>query len=332
MTHTDVFNDLPQVKLAGYSPLMPLEKLGRRLGNINLIMKRDDLGPVGAGGNKLRKLEFSIGNALQSGADTLITFGAIQSNHARLTAAAAAKCGLGCELILSKKVQRQGVHYEQSGNVTLNKLLGANCHIIEPETDALAYSETVIQALLSAGRRPYVIPFGGSDGYGAIGYVECMKELIVDTEAQQQKLKAVVHASGSGGTQAGLLAGASVVGSSVEIIGVSVLHPADVLGDIVEGITKEACNLLDIPAPGKDAIHIEDQFIAGGYGVVNDEVRATIELVARTEGVILDPVYTAKAFSGLVALARQGYFSPGDTVAFLHTGGLPGVFAYADTL
>lgn len=330
MTYHDIYNGLPRIALAGHAPLIPLEKLGRRLGGIKLFMKRDDLGPIGAGGNKLRKLEFSVGNALQRGADTLITFGAIQSNHARLTAAVAAKSGLGCELILSRKVQRHGPHYEQGGNVTLNKLLGANCHVIDADMDALAYSDALVKQLVGAGRRPYVIPFGGSDGYGAVGYADCIKELIADTKSRNLELKTVVHASGSGGTQAGLIVGAAAFDSPMEIIGVSVLYTADVLSGIVEDITKQACDLIGLPMPCKDAIQVDDRFIGGGYGVLGDPVRETIEMVAREEGIILDPVYTAKAFSGLVSLARQGRFSAGETVVFLHTGGLPGVFAYAD--
>lgn len=325
---TDSPPELARLALAGPSPLMRLERLGRELG-INLYIKRDDLGAIGGGGNKLRKLEYSVALALADGCDTLITFGALQSNHARLSAAVAARQGLRCELILNRKVPRATVHYEQSGNLALDRIFGAQLHVLAADYDPLAFCATRMQALKAEGRKPYVVPFGGSDALGAIGYAECVTELVSQAADAGITIDRLYHGSGSGGTQAGLLLGAQRHDAAFSIQGISVLNNQAALTTIVQGILEQARQRLTL-SPSTASIDIDDQYVGPGYGIPDARTHEAIELMARTEGVVLDPVYTGKAFAGLLGHVRQKRIASGETVVFLHTGGLPGVFAYAD--
>lgn len=312
------------------SPLVEHKSLGERLGGIRLFIKRDDIATIGGGGNKLRKLEFAVGKAQQEGADTLVTFGALQSNHARLTAAVAAKLGMRCELILSKRVPRSGMLYENNGNVLLTRLFGANIHILSAEADPLEWCGRHVESLRREGRKPYVIPFGGSDCLGALGMAHCAFEFLDQLSKQNAKPDHVVVASGSGGTQAGLLAGLHAAGSDAHVHGISVLHPAEKLCGIVSSIAAEACKAMGDKPFDASKVQVDDRFVGAGYGIPYDRVLDTIRMLAGTEGVLLDPVYTGKAFAGLRGLAEEGKFAPGETVVFVHTGGLPGLFAYSD--
>lgn len=320
---------LARLSLAGPSPLIRLERLGRELGGINLYMKRDDLGGIGGGGNKLRKLEYSVAQAQAEGCDTLITFGALQSNHARLSAAVAARQGLRCELILNRKVPRATVHYEQGGNLALNRIFGAALHILAADDDPLAFCEARVQALKAEGQKPYVIPFGGSDALGAIGYAECVTELIDQAADAGITVDRLYHGSGSGGTQAGLLLGVQRHAATFEVQGISVLNNKEALANIIQGILAQAQERLALPAVATRA-QVDDQYVGPGYGIPDARTHEAIELMARTEGVVLDPVYTGKAFAGLLDHVRDKRVAVGETIVFLHTGGLPGVFAYAD--
>lgn len=320
---------LPRVPLRGdASPLVKLSKLGEELGHPNLYMKRDDLGFIGGGGNKLRKLEYILGKATEDQCDTLITFGALQSNHARLTAAAAARLGLECHLVLAKRVPRKDEHYESSGNVLLDRLLGARLHILDEAEDSLAHGQALAAEFRQAGRRPYIVPFGGSDALGAIGYASVVDEIVDQLGREQVGQVHVFHASGSGGTQAGLMLGAHRASRPVQVRGISVLSRRDVLADKVSELVQEGARMLSLDAPLPMPI-IDDQFIGSGYGIPNADVVDTLSLVARTEGVFLDPVYTGKAFSGLIAALRSGAVPREESVVFVHTGGMPGLFAYA---
>ncbi|MFA5520226.1 MAG: D-cysteine desulfhydrase family protein [Castellaniella sp.] len=328
--HT-LYQSLPRVKLLAPTPLAALPNLGRHLGGIKLYVKRDDIGLLGGGGNKLRKLELLAAQA--QGCDTLITFGALQSNHARLTAAVAAHLGMACHLVLNCKVARQGPHYETSGNQALNRLLGAHCHRLAAEEDPLAFAAALRDRLESQGRRVATIAFGGSDAYGSLGYVRCIEELAEQAEEQGIRIDHLVHASGSGGTQAGLVLGAHLQQAAFRIEGISVLHNAADLAAMVRGLVYEAAAVLALDGEKAAAgIQVDDGFVGRGYGLADDKVYAAMALAARREGLLLDPVYTGKAFAGLVARARQGRYRAGDTVVFLHTGGLPGIFAYADEI
>jgi D-cysteine desulfhydrase family pyridoxal phosphate-dependent enzyme len=324
--------DLPRLALldSAPTPLVELRTLGAPLGSVRILVKRDDLGGIGAGGNKLRKLQYAVGAAHAEGADTLLTFGALQSNHARLTAAVAASCGMECELFLSRRVPRRDPAYESSGNLLLARLFGATVHEIAPEADAVALAAARVDALRASGRRPWVIPFGGSDATGALGYVDCATELVAQCGALGLGgPDHVIVASGSGGTQAGLVAGFHAAGTATRVHGVSVLHPAAALAAIVRRLAAETCARLGHGAPPDAQTEVDDRFVGAGYGVPTDAAQQAIRRLARAEGIVLDPVYTGKAFAGLLALAASGRFAPGATVVFVHTGGLPGVFAYA---
>ncbi|MEI2416969.1 D-cysteine desulfhydrase family protein [Orrella sp. JC864] len=327
------YRALARVPLLDRTPFIRLERLGAALGGINLYIKRDDMGALGGGGNKLRKLEFLLPPAIEQGCDTLITFGALQSNHARLTAAAAARFGMKCHLILNRKVPRTGPHYEAGGNLVLDTLFGAQLHVLPGEDDPLAYCERLKGELAAQGRKPWVIPFGGTDALGAMGHVACIEEIMDQAREQGVDIDYLVHASGSGGTQAGLLLGALVHGAEFPILGVSVLHPAQQLHTLVSNVLADAAALLDTPLTGRMRVpKVDDRYIGRGYGLMHDTTRQALSLAAATEGILLDPVYTGKAFAGLVGRVREGDFRKGDTVVFLHTGGIPGIFAYSDEL
>lgn len=333
MINHAAYQALPRVALLSPTPLLPLPTLGAFLGGIQLYVKRDDLGAIGGGGNKLRKLELLVAQAQRDGADTLITFGALQSNHARLTAAVAAQLGLACHLILSRKVPRSGAYYEACGNLTLNRLLGAQQHFLDADADPLAFAATLQAQLRAQGRRPAVIAFGGSDALGSLGHVRCIEELVTQSASQGMAFDHLVHASGSGGTQAGLVLGAQLCDAPFAITGISVLHPAAALTDIVQGLVHDAAALLGIDGTAAaNTVRVDDRFVGPGYGLATPDGLAAMALAARREALLLDPVYTGKAFAGLLALAREGRFRAGERVVFLHTGGLPGVFAYADDI
>ena len=310
------------------TPLTEHPELGARLGGVRLFIKRDDFGEIGGGGNKLRKLEFAVGAARRDGADTLVTFGALQSNHARLTAAVAAHAGMRCELLLSKRVPRHDATYESSGNMLLMKLFGANVHLLEQHEDPLVRADELVEQLRKLGRSPYVIPFGGSDLLGTIGYAACAREIVAQLGAIGLRPEHVVVASGSGGTQAGLVAGLLTEGSDAQVHGISVLHPARKLHEVVSALVRQACQTMGLDA-SKAQVHTDDRFVGAGYGIPSAGTMEAIRELAAKEGVILDPVYTGKAFAGLLAAGREQRFAPGQCVVFVHTGGLPGLFAYA---
>lgn len=327
-----LYGALPRLPLTQPTPLMRLERLGAALGDINLYIKRDDIGALGGGGNKLRKLEFLIPPALEQGCDTLITFGALQSNHARLTAAVAARLGLKCHLILSRKVLRSGPHYEHGGNLVLDTLFGAQLHYLEAEADPLAYCDQLQGELRASGHKPWVIPFGGSDAHGALGHVACVEEIENQARDLGLTFDHLVHASGSGGTQAGLMIGAALHDAPFSILGVSVMNPEAQLREVVSGIVRDASLLLEAPGLQTLEPEVDDGFIGAGYGLVHESTREALSLMATTEGVLLDPVYTGKAFAGLIGRVRDGRIKQGSNVVFLHTGGVPGLFAYSDVL
>jgi D-cysteine desulfhydrase family pyridoxal phosphate-dependent enzyme len=322
---------LPRFPLAQLpTPLEALPALTKALGGPRLLIKRDDLTGLAMGGNKVRKLEFLVGQALAERADTLITAGGAQSNHCRQTAAAAAKAGMGCELILN------GTKPEMpEGNLLLDRIFGVHEHWIERRQRAAKFSE-VAERLRALGRKPHVIPVGGSNGVGATGYVVAMMELMEQLRLSGQRVDHIVFGSSSGGTQAGILLGARVAGFSGQLRGVSIdKNDPEHLEYEIEVVT--------IANAGADYIGVETRFTqddvkmiygyAGeGYGVVGELEREAIQLMARTEGILLDPVYAGRAFGGLLSLIRQGTFRPDETVLFWHTGGAPALFAYAREL
>ena len=322
---------LPRFLLAQLpTPVERLERLSRELGGPELLIKRDDQTGLAFGGNKTRKLEFLVGQALEQGADTLVTAGAAQSNHCRQTAAAAVKAGLKCELVLNGKKPEF-----PNGNLLLDELLGAKCHWIELPERPVRLSKLPEQ-LRAEGRKPYVIGVGGSNGVGATGYVLAMIELAEQLRATQHDVDHIVFASSSGGTQAGMVLGARVAEFGGQLHGVSIDKDDRERGNYEEEVTQIGnecgqCIRSDVRLAKQD-IKVIYGYTGGGYGVVSNLEREAIRLMARSEGIILDPVYTGRAFGALVDLIGKGVFKRGETVLFWHTGGAPALFAYAKEL
>ncbi len=308
------------------TPLELMPRLGEHLGGPRILVKRDDCTGLALGGNKTRKLEFLLAEALAQGADTLVTTGGVQSNHVRQTAAAAARAGLSCHLVLAPAVAWDDPAYDISGNVQLDHLLGAQVHLLPPGTDRDKALGRMARALKSQGKNPYVIPSGGSNATGALGYVACALELAEQAGAMGETIDYLVLASGSGGTQAGLIAG-----MRTQILGIDITADATKLTKKVRDIAQATLDHLGRKAaPDEDTLHIVEGYAGPAYGLPTEQMRAAVRLAARLEGLILDPVYTGKAFAGLVDLVRQGRFTKDQTVVFLHTGGMPGLFAYTD--
>jgi D-cysteine desulfhydrase len=320
--------NLPRFSLAQLpTPVETLDRLSRELGGPELLIKRDDQTGLALGGNKTRKLEFLVGQALKQRADTLVTAGAAQSNHCRQTAAAAAKAGLKCELILNgdKPALPQG-------NLLLNQLLGAREHwITRPERASKL--RDLPEQLRTQGRNPYVIGVGGSNGVGATGYVVAMIELMDQLRSSKQTVDHIVFGSSSGGTQAGLVVGARVAGFTGQLHGLSIDK-----GDLeLESYEEEVAQIANECAEyigfktqfDWEDIKIVYGYLGEGYGVVGDLEREAIRLMARCEGILLDPVYAGRAFGALLDLIRQKVFRRGETVLFWHTGGAPALFAYS---
>ncbi len=319
---------VPRVDLGGLpTPLLPAPRLGEALGLPNLLLKRDDVHPLGAGGNKLRKLEFHLGAALEAGADTVITFGALQTNHGRQTAAACAKLGLRCELVLTAKVPREGDAYERSGNLPLDRLFGANVHICaDGEETGRTYDRLVAEAA-AEGRKVATVPVGGSDPLGSLGYLAATRELAAQLAGRGIDRARLVVPHASGGTAAGVVLGSALLGGlGVDIACVS--HPVDEATENLDELTKGAAKLLGIETPKLDP-WLSDTTLGPGYGIPTDEVWAALRLFGRTEGIVLDPVYTGKVAAALIEWAGAGRFDAHEHVVFVHTGGMPGLYGYA---
>ena len=313
------------------TPLEPLERLSRELGGPRIWVKRDDLTGLAGGGNKTRKLEFLLGEALDQDADTVLTAGAVQSNHARQTAAACARLGLRCELFLVEAAPGRGESYGRSGNVLLDRILGAKVHILPGASNPETAMQERAEALHRKGRRPYAIPVGGSNAVGAQGYVECARELFAQSEGMSLQIDYLIHASASHGTQAGLAVGLAINGAEARLLGVGVSGSSQQARTNIERIATATCERLGSP-PRFAKIEVDDRFVGEGYGIPTPEGLAAIRLLARMEGLLLDPVYTSKAMAGLVAMIREGRFSDEQNVVFLHTGGWPALFAYQEEL
>ena len=301
--------------LAGPTPVQEMWRLRAAIGGgPRLLVKRDDAIPFGFGGNKVRKLEYVLADALAAEADVVVTVGGLQSNHARATAAAAAKLGLGCVLILN------GAPPDRlTGNTLLDRLLGAQLEFIPSRAERAAASEAVVDRLRREGRRPFFIPLGASTSVGALGFASAVGELV----AQGVIPDVIVHAGSSGGTQAGLLAGIARHGLATHLIAVSADDPADGVAATVRRIVRGIEGLDSFDAP----IEVDDTRVGEGYGIPTAASRAAQELAARTEALFVDHTYTAKALGALIDYVRSGRFTSDQTVLFWHTGGQVGLFA-----
>lgn len=314
----------PHVSLIHPTPLEKMERLTKYLGGPELYIKRDDQTGLATGGNKSRKLEFLVAHALEKNCDHLVTVGAPQSNHCRQTAAAAARFGLGCALILKGEEPQ-----EITGNLLLDRLLGA--HVYWTNGRSVPETLTAVNDELTAmGRTPYFIPYGGSNVWGATGYVRAVKELVGQMEAQALNFDFIVHASSSGGTQAGLVLGTHVYSVRTHVLGISVEPDAQDLQTQIAALTTATATHLGLgmlPLAGK--IEVNDDYLGEGYAMVNEDDREAIQLMAQKEGILLDPVYTGRAMAGLIDLIRWGAFTRGQKVLFWHTGGIAALPAFA---
>jgi D-cysteine desulfhydrase family pyridoxal phosphate-dependent enzyme len=308
----------PREPLGFYpTPLHPLERLSAHLGGPRLWIKRDDLTGFALGGNKVRKLELFLGEARATGADVLLTAGGHQSNHARITAAAAARAGLDCVLVLSG-----GEPAAWRGNLALDRLFGAAVRFVATGPERRPALEAAAAELRAAGRRPLLIPIGGSTSLGALGYVEAAREAAGQLAAHGLRPAAIVHGSSSGGTQAGLVVGARLAGLAARVVGVSADETRADLTAMVAAIAGPLAARLSVPAPPAGAIEVLDDQVGAGYGIPTDASVEATRLFARLEGIPLDPTYGAKAAAGLVDLCRRGAFRRDETVLFWHTGGM----------
>lgn len=317
------FRPHPPVTLAHLpTPIEELASLRRALGGgPRLLIKRDDVLSFAFGGNKVRKMQFVAADALAEGADTLITCGGIQSNHARVTAAAAAKLGLGCVLVANGTPPPQA-----TANALLDRLLGAEVRYVADRTARATMMETAADELRRAGRRPYVVPLGASTPLGALGFVTAIEELRAQLPDAPE---VIVHSTSSGGTQAGLLAGCARYGYATRVLGISADESSAALVRDIRGILDGLAGFEGLAAAGLDGVDVDvdDRFVGGGYGVPTDASREAIDLLARTEAIFLDPTYTSKAMAGLIARVRAGEFNERQDVLFWHTGGQVALFA-----
>jgi L-cysteate sulfo-lyase len=323
---------LPRLNLAFLpTPLVYLKNLTAHLGGPAIYMKRDDCTGLATGGNKTRKLEFLLAQALQQNCDTLLTGGGMQSNHVRQTAAAAAQCGLKCELVLSESQTRHDAEFKKNGNVVLDHILGASLHIISKDANIAEEMEHIYKKLKAEGRHPYLIPVGGSNEIGASGYIYALDELFQQCEAGDIKATHLICATGSGGTQGGIVVGMHLKNWDIKNIGFSVglKNPTEKVR--VKHVINSTCELYKIdPSALEDTYEIDDSYIGGSYGQPTPECIAAVKLVAQTEGILLDPVYTGKAMAGLIDYVKKNKFKKTDTLIFLHTGGNVALHAYAD--
>ena len=324
----------PRIRLGhGPTPLEPLQNLTRLLGGPDLWIKRDDCTGLATGGNKTRKLEFLMAQALAEGADTVITQGATQSNHARQTAAAACKLGMGCEIILEDRTGSKAHDYRASGNVLLDRLFGAGIREVAGGTDMKAALEQVAAELRAQGRKPYVIPGGGSNATGALGYVNAALELVAQANERGLKIDWLVHATGSAGTQAGLVAGLEAMRSGIPVLGIGVRAQRHAQEESVFRLAEQVAAAIGAAgAVTRERVVANCDYVGPGYGLPTPGMLEALKTFARTEGILLDPVYSGKGADGLIDLVQRGFFKPGETVVFLHTGGSAGLFGYEHAL
>jgi L-cysteate sulfo-lyase len=328
--HLDPFPRFPLAHLP--TPLEPLDRLRDFLGGPHLYIKRDDCTGLAIGGNKTRKLEFLIGDALKQGATAVISEGGLQSNHVRQTAAAAAKAGLKCHLVLNRNVPIDKPAYTAGGNLLLDRLLGAAIHICDAGETRDGKAETLLSELRAQGEVPYRIPTGGSNDVGAFGYAALIFELLQQARDAGLSIDRIVVASASGGTQAGLVVGKELAGADLSVIGIDVDGEWETLMASVQSIAQDCARKIGLQREIRpDAFDLARGYAAPGYGMPNPGMIEAVGLLARLEGILLDPVYAGKAMAGLIDMVRQGRFGKDEVVVFIHTGGTPALFAYADS-
>ena len=329
--------NLAQFSRRGYvqtpTPIESLPNFSKALGkNVNVYIKRDDLLPGCAGGNKTRKLDFCIADALDKGADTIITCGAVQSNHCRLTLAWAVKEGMDCHLVLEERV-KGSYKPKGSGNNFLFQLMGVKSITVVPGgSPMLDEMEKVAEKLRKEGKKPYIIPGGASNAIGALGYVGCAQELVQQLFEAKLNVHTLAVPSGSAGTHAGIVVGMYGTSANIAVKGFNVSRTRENQEALVAKLVKETAALagvnMEIPA---SAVDCNGDYYGPGYSIPTDSMVEAVTLLARTEGILLDPVYSGKAMAGLIDQVRKGAFPAGSNVVFLHTGGSPALYAYLDS-
>lgn len=323
----------PRVRLGHLpTPLEPMDRLSEILGGPRLWVKRDDCTGLSSGGNKTRKLEYLMADALHEGADTIITQGATQSNHARQTAAAAAKLGMNCHILLEDRTGSNDPSYNLNGNVLLDRLHGATVSKRAGGSDMAAKMEMLADRLRADGHKCYVIPGGGSNPIGALGYVNCARELVEQAAETGLTIDALVHATGSSGTQAGLVAGLAAIKSDIDLLGIGVRAPQEKQEQMVFDLAVKTAAYLNTGVTiAREAVRANCDYVGPGYGLPTEGMRKAVRLLAETEGLLFDPVYSGKGLDGLIDLLGKGRFKGMENVVFLHTGGSAALFGYPDT-
>jgi L-cysteate sulfo-lyase len=324
----------PRIHLAHLpTPLEPMPRLSEALGGAEFWIKRDDCTGLSTGGNKTRKLEFLMAEAVAQGAEVVMTQGATQSNHARQTAAFAAKLGMACHILLEDRTGFNDSDYRANGNVLLDDLHGATREERGPGLDMNAEMEAVAEAWRAKGKRVYAIPGGGSNPTGALGYVNCAYELVGQANDRSLRIDRIVTATGSAGTQAGLIVGLKAIHAGIPLQGFGVRAPQE---KQEENVYKLACATAEkIGAAGcvaREDVVADCNYVGQGYGLPREDTLEAIRMFASLEGLLLDPVYSGKAAAGLIDWARKGRFAKGERVVFIHTGGAAGLFGYAGRL
>ncbi|MBC8260005.1 MAG: D-cysteine desulfhydrase [SAR324 cluster bacterium] len=314
------------------TPLEPLENLSKLLGGPKLFIKRDDCTGLATGGNKTRKLEFLMGEAQQKKADTIISQGATQSNHVRQTAAISSKLGLRCEILLEHRTGSEDPDYLENGNVLLDKLFGANIRSVPAGTDMDAAMQEVADEINQNGGKAYIIPGGGSSPTGALGYVNCAMELVGQANDRSLRIDHLITATGSAGTQSGLVVGLEGTRSGIPVLGICVNADKAAQEEKVFALAEKTADYLNVPGSVKrESVVANGDYVGLGYGLPTDGMIEAVQLLAEQEGILLDPVYSGKGMAGLIDLIRKGEFRKDENVVFLHTGGSAGLFAYRKT-
>ena len=311
------------------TPLEPMENLSRLLDGPNIWVKRDDCTGLAGGGNKTRKLEFLMADAEQQGADTIITQGAVQSNHARQTAAIAAKLGYECYLLLENRTGSDDPDFLANGNVLLDDIYNARLSDFPAGTDMNQEMLSLAEELRVAGKKPYIIPGGGSNRIGALGYVNAAYELVGQCNDQGLKVDHIVHATGSTGTQAGLVTGLTAIHSGIDLMGISVRALKEAQEENVYRLACETAELIGSSAAlNRSDVVANSDYVGEGYGMPTDGMIEAVEMTARHESILLDPVYSGKGMAGLIDLVRQGFYRRGENIVFIHTGGAQALSGY----
>ena len=316
-----------RIKLGHFpTPIEYLQNISNHLGGPQVYIKRDDCTGLATGGNKTRKLEYLMPAAIKNKATKIVTVGAVQSNHARQTAAACAILNLKCLIVLEQRLEDAPIAYRNSGNVFLDKLFGAEIIVCPKERDVKNFAEDLMNKIKIEGEIPYFIPVGGSNEIGELGYVECMREII--QEPKKNEFTHVILPSGSGGTHSGSIVGKIYYNYDINVIGISVKDKKIDQEEKVFNLAKKCCDYIKSSYPKREEIIVFDDYVGKGYGVPTEGMKEAVKLMATKEAILLDPVYSGKSFNGLVDLINKKYFKDTDRLLFIHTGGAVSLHAY----